>query len=85
MHGYKDLEKGDIHLTVKKMKHELLIQVEDTGHPFDPSLFDHPDLSDDIEERNLGGLGVFFITEMVDEINYESKNGINCLSLKMRL
>jgi len=85
MHGYKDMEAGNIYLTVKELEHEILVQVEDTGHPFDPSLIDPPDLNDDIEKRELGGLGLFFVTEMVDKINYESKNGINCLSLKMKL
>jgi len=85
IHGYRDMEVGNIYLTVHELESEILVQIEDTGHPFDPSLFAPPKLSDDIEERNLGGLGIFFVTEMVDEINYESKNGINCLSLKMRL
>jgi len=85
MHGYKDMKAGNIYLKVKELEHEILVQVEDTGHPFDPSLFVPPDLSDDIKKRKIGGLGLFFVTEMMDEINYESKNGINCLSLKMKL
>lgn len=84
LHGYKGMEAGDIHLTVANLKNEMLITVEDYGLPFDPLFHKDPELSDDIEERKIGGLGVFMVKEVVDELSYESKNGKNCLSLKMR-
>ena len=84
LHGYKGMEAGDIHLTVTNLKNEILIAVEDYGFPFDPSFHKDPELSDDIDERKIGGLGVFMVKEVVDELSYESKNGKNCLSLKMR-
>ena len=84
LHGYKGMEAGDIRLTVTDLRSEILITVEDYGHPFDPSFHREPELSDDIDERKIGGLGVFIVKEVVDELSYESKNGKNCLSLKMR-
>ncbi len=85
LHGYKDMEPGYIHISIKDLKGEILIDVEDTGLPFNPAFLDPPELSDDINERKIGGLGVFILKEMMDEINYESKDGRNCLSLKMRV
>jgi len=84
LHGYKGMEAGDIRLTVTDLKSEMLISVEDTGHPFDPSSHQDPALSENIDERKIGGLGVFIVKELVDDFSYESKNGVNCLSLKMR-
>jgi serine/threonine-protein kinase RsbW len=61
-----------------------LISVEDTGHSFDPASIKEPALSEDIDERKIGGLGVFIVKELVDDFSYESEKGVNCLSLKMR-
>jgi len=84
LHGYKGMEAGDIRVSVMDLKNEMLITVEDKGHPFDPSFNKEPVLSDDINERKIGGLGVYIVKEMVDDFSYESINGTNCLSLKMR-
>ncbi len=83
-HGYKDLEIGEIGLLVKQMKNEIVVEVEDSGHPFDTGTVEVPELGNDITERKIGGLGVFLVKEMVDEMSYESMEGRNFLSLKMR-
>lgn len=85
MHGYEGMTPGNIGLSVYKNENKIVVTVEDTGHSFDPSTLDSPDLSDDIDERKIGGLGVYFVKEMVDELAYESSNGVNMLSLKMNL
>lgn len=83
-HGYKGKDKGDIVLSVRRMKKGIEVQIEDSGRPFDPASLDAPDLSEDLDERTNGGLGVYLVRELVDEISYESKDGLNCLSLSMK-
>lgn len=85
IHGYKNMEAGDISLVVRREKTGIEILVEDSGRPFDPTKLEAPDLSDSIDEREIGGLGVFMVKEMVDEVSYESRNGRNRLSLKMKI
>jgi len=84
LHGYKNMETGDIYIKVRVTGDEILVLVEDTGHPFDPYSLDPPDLTDDIEERKIGGLGLFFLKELVDDISYKSMNGSNSLTIKLR-
>ncbi len=84
IHGYKDLETGEICLSVRKLTNEIEVMVEDKGHPFDPASLEAPDLSDDLDRRKIGGLGIYLVREMVDDLSYESRDGGNTLSLKMR-
>lgn len=85
IHGYKDIEDGEISLSVRHEKKSIEILVEDYGKSFDPAKLEAPGLSDKIDEREVGGLGVFMVKEIVDEMNYESQNGRNRLSLKMKI
>jgi serine phosphatase RsbU (regulator of sigma subunit)/anti-sigma regulatory factor (Ser/Thr protein kinase) len=84
MHGFKDGEAGDINLIIKEGKSELIFEVNDRGRSFNPLEYDPPKLDNDINKRDIGKLGVYFIKEMVDEINYKSNGGLNCLTFKIR-
>jgi sigma-B regulation protein RsbU (phosphoserine phosphatase) len=84
-HGYKNTDPSDIHLCIEHLGHKLKIQIEDTGYPFHPDLAAPPDLELSLEDREPGGLGVYFMKEMVDEISYESKDGVNRLTIGMNL
>ena len=49
----------------------------DSGVPYDPLQKPDPDLTLSLEERPVGGLGVFLVKELVDEVRYEHKDGNN--------
>ncbi|MDD5598294.1 MAG: SpoIIE family protein phosphatase [Victivallaceae bacterium] len=53
----------------------------DSGKPYDPQLADAPDLSENVEERRPGGLGVFLIKELIDTMAYQRKADKNILIL----
>ncbi len=59
----------------------LVIEVSDTGTPFNPLSLSNPDITADVDDREIGGLGVFFIREMVDEVKYRREAGKNMLTL----
>ncbi len=63
----------------------LCLQVADHGSPFNPLESAPPNLSDDIDERTVGGLGIFFVREMVDDIAYERREGRNVLTLSVKV
>ena len=48
----------------------LVIQVSDRGVPFDPLSVPPPDLSQDINSRQAGGLGIFIVRQLADELKY---------------
>jgi serine/threonine-protein kinase RsbW len=65
----------------------LEITLQDCGQPFDPSVIPDPDLEADLEERDVGGLGLFFIRQLMDEVAFsfaqEAGSGKLCNVLRM--
>ena len=57
----------------------------DRGIPYNPLENKDPDVTLDIEERKIGGLGIFLVKEMMDEVSYEYADGKNILKLKKNL
>lgn len=68
----------------------LAIRLEDCGLPFNPADVPEPNLDACLEEREVGGLGLFFIRKLMDEINFEfipasgKDIGLNILTLIKR-
>ena len=57
----------------------------DTGVPYDPLSKVDPDINLDVEDRQIGGLGIFLTKKMVDDINYQYSDGQNILQLTKSL
>jgi len=85
MHGYQGMETGEIRLVMIHLDKEVVVQIEDTGRPFDPTVHPDPDIETTLDTRELGGLGIFFINEIIDEMSYESQAGVNRLTLRMKV
>ncbi len=56
------------------------IEIKDSGIPFDSLKKDDPDLTAGISEREVGGLGIFFIKQFMDDVKYRREQGHNILS-----
>jgi len=84
-HAYQDLQGGDIECTCDLGQNILTIALHDHGRPFDPSSLSPPDLSSDLAHRKIGGLGVFLIHTLMDEVHFEplGKSG-NVLTMTKR-
>ncbi len=59
-----------------------VITFMDTGIPFDPLQNADPDISLPAEAREVGGLGVFLVRRIMDEVRYEHRDGMNVLQIK---
>lgn len=57
----------------------------DGGTPFDPLAKPDPDVLLSGEERGIGGLGIYMVKSMVDEVEYVYRDGCNQLTLRKRL
>ena len=55
--------------------------ITDSGVAFDPTAKEKADTSLSVEDRQIGGLGILLIRELMDAINYERENGKNILTL----
>jgi serine/threonine-protein kinase RsbW len=59
----------------------LVIEIGDSGQEFDPQNLETPDLSSDLGDRKIGGLGIFLIRKLCDDIQYIRTDGENHLRL----
>jgi len=63
----------------------LWLEFRDRGDPFDPTAHAAPDLDEDIEDREIGGLGVFLVQQLADRIEYQRIDDCNVLRITLRL
>jgi anti-anti-sigma factor len=61
---------GDIHLTCQVKTGECTITIRDYGRSFDPDSVPLPDLTGDLEERRVGGLGLHFMRKLMDKLHF---------------
>ena len=59
----------------------LEFTVSDSGVPFDPTSIPDPDLSVDLKDRPIGGLGIFLVRRIMDAVSYTRENDKNILSM----
>lgn len=64
---------------------KAVITFIDEGKPFNPLDSPEPDVTLSAQERNIGGLGIFMVRKMTDDILYEYENGRNILRIKKRV
>ena len=77
-YGYQD---GSITIKAIVNKDSLTIELIDQGKSFDPVQMEKPNLEKYIETRKKGGLGIFIMRKLLDEIDYKSTNEGNILRL----
>ncbi len=80
-HGYAGLEPARIGFSLVIKEDRVVMVLKDTGHPFDPNSAALPDLSAPLNERAVGGLGLFFIKKTMDRIEYQSNDSGNIMTL----
>lgn len=54
----------------------------DSGQPYNPLARKDPDVNLAVEERSIGGLGIYLVKKNVDEVHYDYRNGQNILTLR---
>ncbi|MDD5630139.1 MAG: ATP-binding protein [Elusimicrobia bacterium] len=62
----------------------LAVEIADDGRPFDLTARPDPDLTARLEDRPIGGLGVFLIKKVSDRVAYERRGERNVLRLEFR-
>ncbi len=83
-HAYGGTTNGQFVLGCEFQSGRLIITVLDHGKSFDPSKVDEPDLKADLADRKVGGLGIYLMRKLMDEVHYESTAAGNLLSLIKR-
>ena len=73
-----------IDITFTVTAEALQIDIDDNGEPFDPFSTPSPDVTQAIDERPLGGLGVFLVRQLTDS-SYERRGDVNHVRLRRLL
>ena len=85
-YGYRDTGEHEIRVTLTERDETLVTVLEDDGIAFDPFTdAPVPDLEAGVEERRIGGLGVYFVKTLMDEVAYERVDDRNRITLIQRL
>jgi phosphoserine phosphatase RsbU/P len=84
-HGYGDRPDGLISVTFRATGESIVVTVEDAAVGFDPLKHPEPDLTVPVEARPAGGMGVYLIKRLMDEVDYRVYDGRNVLTLTKRL
>jgi len=84
-HGYDDEREHQILVTLALENGVLAIRVEDDGRPFNPLDVPGPNLDLPIEERPIGGLGVYIARSIADQMDYRRDAGRNVLTMRKRM
>jgi serine/threonine-protein kinase RsbW len=83
-HAYQGEGKGSIYCTCSANETHLTITLKDKGQSFDPSRITPPNLSQNIDEREAHGLGLYFIRQWMDEVSFTSNGRENILTMVKR-
>ena len=84
-YAYPAGQEGDIEVRMMFDGETLKTVIIDSGVAFDPTAKEKADTSLSIEDRQIGGLGILLVRELMDSINYERAEGQNFLTLIKKL
>jgi anti-sigma regulatory factor (Ser/Thr protein kinase) len=84
-HAYGGLG-GEIEITIEPTESSVRVIVRDWGAPFDPLDVPEPDVSAPLGQRKLGGLGLFLIRQVMDDVrfSFDAEQG-NTLTMEKQL
>lgn len=82
-HAYEGVSDGLIEISCGMQSNYIRIILVDHGESFDPSDVPDPDLKADLSERKIGGLGIFLMRKLMDEVHYDAEPRKNRNTLTM--
>ena len=83
-YAYQNGTEGNISVTIEADESRIRFILTDSGAEFDPTSVSKADTTLSVEERPIGGLGVFLVRNLMDSINYERVDGKNVLRMEKR-
>ncbi|WP_300701967.1 ATP-binding protein [Bacteroides sp.] len=85
MYAYPQEEAHEIILKTSATENQLIFFLTDNGLSFDPTSAPEVNLDIPAEERQIGGLGIFLIRRIMNEVTYRRLDGENHLTMKKNL
>jgi anti-sigma regulatory factor (Ser/Thr protein kinase) len=78
-------EGGIITILCELQENDFVVTIKDKGKPFDPSSVPPPDLDTDLDKRKIGGLGIYLMRKLMDDVSYsfDAQKGNTLVMRKM--
>ncbi len=84
-YAFDDGGEHQVLLELSRSGDQIIATISDDGRIFNPlEEAEAPDIEADIEDREVGGLGIFFVREMMDSLDYRRDGDQNILTLRKR-
>ena len=85
-YGYgNDTARHEISVAIRIADTDVVAEIEDDGVPFDPLAAPPPRLEAKLDERPIGGLGIYLMRKLMDDVRYARRGGRNVLTMKKRI
>ena len=84
-YAYPKEDHQSIYLSARLHEDSIILVLTDSGVEFDPTIAPEVDITLSAEERPIGGLGIFLIRQIMNEVKYDRIDGKNILTLEKKL
>ena len=85
LYAYPEGSDGLVDIEAIMSKDKLKFIISDSGQAFDPTAAPEADVTLGVEDRPIGGLGIYLVRKIMDSVSYERTEGKNVLSLTKKL
>jgi anti-sigma regulatory factor (Ser/Thr protein kinase) len=81
VYAYPDGIDGLVDIEAYIREDHLEFIISDSGKPFDPTAAPQADVTLGVEDRKIGGLGIYLVRNIMDTVSYRYENGKNILTM----
>ena len=83
-YAYPEGTNGDVNIAATADEHQLTLTITDSGTPFDPTQQSEVDITQPLDERPIGGLGIHLFRNIMDDVSYQRVDDTNRLTITKR-
>lgn len=84
-YGYDDGQEHNIYLQINCDASALVLRLEDDGRAYNPFSAPIPDLTVELIDRPVGGLGVHLVRQLMDQVEYDRQANKNVVRLTKQI
>lgn len=84
-HAYNNDENKEVQINMFEDNGRIVIQLTDSGNGFDVTNYQKPDVQSRIKQKKRGGVGVYLMTKLMDEVSFNKHKGLNVITLAKHL
>ena len=83
-YAYPEGTNGDVNIAAIADGQQLTLTITDSGTPFDPTQQSEVDITQPLDERPIGGLGIHLVRNIMDDVSYQRVDDTNRLTITKR-